>query len=519
VHPGVHGHDARLLAPPHRIRMPVDPQGTPSVDELHEQGHVTGEVVARSTRQTAIAQALTQGTRFLTSIALARILTPTDFGVVAVAVLISAIVDQFKDLGTASALIQRPQVNQVLLNTVFYLNLALGVLAASAFFFFAGPLATALGNPDSTGVVRAYSVITVLTSLGAIHQTLLRRWMRFRQVAIVAAVTALTTAAVSLALALAGIGYWALVVGTGLGSLIGTMLLWFVDPWRPTLEVSLDSLRSIWRFSGNLFLSSLVYVAWTQVDKVIVSRFIGGPGLGVYTMGQRVVMTPLSAISSVIDEVTFAAFSRRQDDDAALRRGFFRSAGAIALVTFPLMTGVAVIAGPLVEVVLGSKWNDLIPVIWVLAPAGAVQSVTFNCGQILLAKGRSDWTFRWGLLYFIVLTGLELTMVRWGVVGVATGYLLGSLILTPFSLMLAFRLIGARLRDYLRSLWPYAWCSILMGLVVAGSVLGCRSLGASLIIQLVVGASVGVATYVLLLYIVRPLGVADVINAARGKFE
>jgi PST family polysaccharide transporter len=275
-------------------------------------------------------------------------------------------------------------------------------------------------------------------------------------------------------------------------------------------------LASIWGFSWHIFLTNILYVVWSQTDKVIVGRVVGPAALGIYTMGQRVISTPLSAISSVIDEVTFPAFSRRQDENGALRSGFTRSSAVIALITFPLMAGAAAVATPMVAVVFGPKWSDLAPVIQVLALAGAIQSVTFNCGQILLAKGHAEWSFRWGVLHFIVLTALELFFVRWGTVGVALGYATGLVLITPFTLMLAFHFIEMRLRDYFASLFPYIWMTAAMTLSVILISWWCRSVDGSDLAELVSCVITGILVYGVLLRLVRPAAVVDATKALRG---
>jgi PST family polysaccharide transporter len=340
--------------------------------------------------------------------------------------------------------------------------------------------------------------------------------MQFRKIAWVTVASAVITASTSLIGALAGMDYWALVLGAAVAAIAATIMLWGFDPWRPTRHVSFSGLASIWGFSWHTFMANILYFVWSQSDKVIVSRGVGPAALGIYTMGQRVVSTPLSAISSVIDEVTFPAFSRRQDENGALRSGFTRSSAVIALVTFPLMFGAAAIATPMVAVVFGQKWSDLAPVIQVLAPAGAIQSVTFNCGQMLLAKGRADWSYRWGILHFVVLLGLELFFVRWGTVGVALGYAIGLVLLTPFTLMLAFHLIEMRLRDYFASLFPYIWMTAAMTISVILMSWWCRTVGGSNLAELLAGVTTGILVYGILVRLVRPAALVDATKALRA---
>ena len=489
-------------------QLPMEEDQAPPVDRA---------LVAKSSRQTAVSQGLSQGVRLLTSIILARLLTPADFGIVAVALVATTVLDQLKDVGTASAIIQRKEVDRVLLDTVFVLNLTLGAVFAGILAILAGPVAAALGNADAASVIRVFAALMVVTAAGLVHQSLLRRTMRFRQIAIITIVQTLTTAAVSLGSAFVGLTYWSLVLGTVVGTVVGTVMLWFCHPWRPTWAFSFASLRSIWSFSWNLFLTNVIYILWSQADKVIVGRFAGGAALGSYTMAQRLVSTPLQTLYGVVGEVSFSAFARRQDDDAALRSGFTRSAAVVALLTFPMLGGIAAVAVPFVSVVLGAKWSEVAPVIVALAPAGAVQSVTFNSAQIFFAKGRADWAFRWGLVHLVLLVPLEIFGARWGVAGVAWAYAAGVTVIAPFTLLLTARLVSMRVRDYLRALAPFAVCTAAMVLAVLGVGLLTSGMGASDVVRLVVGVTTGVVTYGLLVWIWRPDGLTDALAAARGR--
>jgi lipopolysaccharide exporter len=479
---------------------------------------VTTATVARATRHTAASQGFTQAVRFGTTIVLARLLTPDDFGIVAIALVVSMLLDQLKDLGTGSAIVQRDVVDDALINAVFYLNLALGALLAGLMYLTAGPVADLLGNPDAAPVLEAFAAITFLTSFAQIHHSLLRRHLRFFELAVVTSTTAAVTAVVSITAAVLGMDYWALVAGTAAGAVVGTVMVWLYDPWRPALRrIELSSLQSIWGFSFHLFLSNLLFLVFNQVDKVIVSRFLGGAALGTYTLAQRTVTSPIATVSTVVAEVTFPAFSRRQDDDAALRGGFLKSSRVVALVTFPAMCGLAALATPAVAVIFGSDWSSLVPIIWLLAPVAAIQSVTASSGQILLAKGRSDVSYRWGIVYCVVLGVGELCAVPWGLVGVAGAFAGGILLLTPFGLMLAFREIDLRMRDYARQMVPHVWMTVVMTAMTLGASQAIRFVGGSQLLELAVGFVVGSLTYALLLLRVRPPALQDAMSAIRER--
>ena len=478
---------------------------------------VTTAVVARSARHNAVAQVVNQSVRFGTSIVLARLLDPAAFGIVALAMLLQVFLDEIKDIGMGATIIQRKTVDQVLLNSVFFANVVIGATVSALLFAGAGPVASALGNADAAPAVRGFAVIMFVTALGQIHLSLLRRTLQFRHIARVIAVSALVNAIVSIGCALAGMTYWALVLGYGAAAVTGTIMYWVYDSWRPTRSASLTALRSVWRTSWHIFMVGFLTLIWVQLDRVLISSLVGVVALGTYTLAQRVVTTPTGAISSMLSDVAYAAFARRQDDNAALRSGFMRSSAVIATITFPMMFGVAVVAAPLVPVVFGDQWNGLVPVIWCLAPACAFTSVTYTCDQILRAKDRSDWSWRWGVVHLVVLGGIELYAVRWGVVGVAAGYLVGTLLLMPFTIIMAFKPIQGSPTAYARALFPALWMSIVMASAALLVVNVLSGYGASQVVQAGTAIAVGAALYLGLLAAVRPPAVRDLLSVARPR--
>jgi lipopolysaccharide exporter len=480
---------------------------------------VTTAVVVRSARHNAVGQVVTQSARLLTSVVLARLLAPGDFGVVALAMVVQIFLDEIKDIGMGATIVQRKSVDQVLLNSVFYANVVIGAAVSALLYAAAGPVASSLGSAEAAPAVRGFAVIMFVTALGQIHLSLLRRAMQFRHIAKVISASAIVNAVVSIGCALGGMTYWALVLGNGAAAVTGTVMYWTYDTWRPTAKASLAALRSIWRTSWHIFMVGFLTLIWVQVDRVIVSSFVGVVALGTYALAQRVVTTPTGSISSMLSDVAYSAFARRQDDNAALRSGFMRSSAVIATITFPMMFGVAAVAAPLVPVVFGDQWSGLVPIIWFLAPACAFTSVTFNCDQILRAKQRSDWSWRWGVVHLVVLGGIELFMVRWGVVGVAAGYLIGTLLLMPFTIIMAFKPIQGRPAAYARMLFPALWMSTLMAAAALLVVNVLNTTGASDAVQAGAGIVTGAALYLGLLAVVRPPAVRDLLSVARPRIS
>lgn len=461
---------------------------------------VDTEGVARASRHTLLAQVATQASRLGVSVVLARLLTPSDFGVVAVGMVVMVVAWQLTDLGTSAVVIQREELDDVLVSSVFWFNLGLGACLSVVTVAAAGPLAVALGQPQAAPAIQAFGAVSFLGALGNMHHALLRRTMQFGRLATINIANAVVNGLVGISLALAGAGIWALVAGTVSGVAVSTAAAWRFEHWRPSATMSLRRLRGVARFSLNYFWSSALAVTFAQLDKVIISRVLGAAPLGTYTLAQRTVMSPVSAVSGTVSTVSFSAFSRGQDNPEMLRSGASRAAGVVALVVLPAMVGLAVLAEEAVAVVYGPGWELAVPVIQVLAPVAAVQALSCVTASVMLAKGRSDWLYRWALVNCLVGAAAMVAAAPWGLVGVSLGLAAVVAVLTPFEMRMALKLIDMRLADYLRPLRPH----LIVTAVMAGTAwlvaAGVERMGGPTAVQLLLGTLAGLVVHLGLLW-------------------
>jgi PST family polysaccharide transporter len=300
-----------------------------------------------------------------------------------------------------------------------------------------------------------FGLITAVTSAGQVHRALLRRDMRFAELAQVLVFDAVGTTVVSIALALAGAGAWSIVIGTLTGTVIGTLLSWWWQRWRPSGFGTLADLRSVSGFSSNLVVANLIwFVAMGQADKIIISRLLGLDALGTYSLAQRSVTYSLSSVRTVVGQVIYPALSRSADDEQAQGRLFSRASGAVGLVLFPATVGLACIAQPLVPIVVGDGWPNLPLLVAIMAPAGAIQAVSGLCNHLFTARGLAHWTLRWDAAQAVLFVTAFLVGVRWGVIGVTVGYAVATFLLAPVGTSVACRLIRLRYGAYLRAMAP-----------------------------------------------------------------
>jgi PST family polysaccharide transporter len=240
--------------------------------------------------------------------------------------------------------------------------------------------------------------------------------------------------------------------------------------------------------------------------------------LGVYSLAQRVLMYPLTAVSDVINEVTFPVLALYQRVPAVVRSGFLRATCIVALITFPLMLGIAAVAAPAVHVVFGPRWNELVPLIWILAPVGAFQTVTFTSNNLFMATGRTDLLFRTSAVTSVTVVTGYVVGLQWGLVGVCLAYAIALVLITPLSLWLGFRLVGLRWSEFLLRLLPHVLISGAMFLATLAVVQLTR--GWSDEVTLLLAIPTGVLVYGALLLVVRPPALADayaVVASRRGK--
>jgi PST family polysaccharide transporter len=412
-----------------------------------------------------------RGLSLLTTIILARLLAPADFGLVAMAAVVIGFIELFKDLGTATAVIQRKDLSQGLLASVFWLNAGFGLAAAIVLFLLAPLLGAFYREPQVVPIMQALSLSFLLSGLSNMQTSLLERNLEFDRLAGIEIGTALFASLVGITAAFLGHGAWSLVYQMLAGNLLGTLLLWSASRWRPSRQFDWPELRSVMGFSLNLTGSNIFNYFARNADKLLIGRFLGSQDLGYYDLAYRLMQFPLQGISAVVGRVMFPLYSRMQDDSGQFGRIYLKVASAIALISFPLMLGLTALAGPFTLTLFGAAWTPVIPLLLILAPLGAVQSITTTVGSIYTAKGRADWAL-WWTIGAGLLTVLSFVLgLPWGILGVTASYAIMFMLLTYPAFAIPFRLIGLRVHDLSGVLWRPATCSLVMYAVLAGTAL------------------------------------------------
>ena len=451
------------------------------------------------------------------SVALARLLTPADFGLVGMIAVFTGFATSLADFGLGAAIIQKPSPSHSHLNSVFWLNIAAGTLLTVLFTGVAPLISGFYHEPRLTLLTAALASTFLLGSAGVVQNALLSKSINFRARFWIESTATFVSGIAAVGLALAGAGVWGLVGQLIVLSATRTGMLWLRSPWRPSWSFSGDTTWELLGFARHMAtFNSIIY--WeNNIEKVAIGRLIGSVPLGVYNLAEGLMRTPSTALTTSAGDVMFPSISLIQTNVDAVRRVYLRSNRLIAAVTFPAMIGLLVVAEPLILSLFGEKWRDAIPLLQLLCLAGLAQSVYNTSSWIYLSYGRPDLLLRSGIYAFAARLAGMLIGLHWGVLGIVSGYLVGvyACVLYP-TWSAAGQLIGVRMIDLMKNVAAPLFCAAAMGVTVWAVIGGLR--GANMqVTRLVIGVPVGVAFYMLLTRLCWIQGWQDIQDLVRSR--
>ncbi|RMF97815.1 MAG: colanic acid exporter [Candidatus Schekmanbacteria bacterium] len=417
-------------------------------------------------RWSGIAQAGRQIAQLITTIVLARLLAPSEFGLISMAIVVIGFISIFKDLGTSAAVIQRRELSDELLSSIFWINTGFGTFSMLLVFLGAPLGAMLYNNPQVTPVLQALSLGFFISGFTILHQALLERSLSFGTLAKIELAAVLSGSIAGIVLALLGAGVWSLVMQILTNVTMTTVLLWFSTSWRPRLVFNWNEVKSIKNYSLNLTGFAVFNYFARNADYLLIGRYLGAQDLGYYTLAYRILLFPVKNISKVISRVMFPVYSNLQDDNQRLANIYLKVSSTIALITFPLMAGVFTLSKPFIVSLFGTKWEPVILLIMILSPVGLIQSIGTTVGAIYQAKGRTDIMFRWGLVTETCAIISFIVGLRWGVIGVAIAYAIVSFALFYPSFYIVFRLINLKVSNLIDYLYKPFLNSVVMSLLI-----------------------------------------------------
>lgn len=433
-----------------------------------------------------------------TTIIVARLLTPSDYGLVGMAAIYLSLANLLSEFGMGAAVITLRELTQRQIAEINSVSVLFGVGVFCLSCMVASPLAWFFNAPELRLVVIAMSTTFLINGFKTVPSSLMQRDLEFKQVALIDGVQTVVLSLGTVIPALLGFGYWTLVVGAILSAMVSTLLTLSQRP-SPFAKPSFAPLRNSLTFSWHVLLQRVSFFAYSDSDFLVVGKLIGRVALGAYNFAWTLANVPIEKVTSLVTAVTPGIFSAAQSDRSALRRYLLGISEGIAYVTLPTTIGLAIVAPELVRLVLGERWLTMISPLRLLAVYACVRSLTPLLMQLANVTGESRFGARSNFIAAIALPLSFLIGSRWGTAGVATAWLLVHplVIVIPMTSRVFARL-ELPVSEYLRTLWPAISATLVMTLAVLGAQRG-LSTSLSLFARLGIEIGVGALSYALIL--------------------
>ena len=359
---------------------------------------------------------------FVANLVLARLLSPDDFGCIALLMVFISLSQIFVDGGFGAALIQKKDPTIEDYSTIFYWNLLLAVALYFLLFFLAPVIARYYEIPILKEILRVQGLIIILDSFGLVHKNNLRKTLQFKKISLIVLGANLIAVVIAITMAYNGFGVWCLVAQQLLISGMSTVLYWIFNRWKPSLVFSMKSFKELFGFGGFILLSNMIVTFANEVQALIMGKMYTARDVGLYSQARKFESIMSNTASTVVNQVTFPIFSKFQDDLEHLQSILRRITKVMAFVVFPAMILVILIAKPAIVLMLTDKWVDCVPYFQILCIGGMAEALGDINYNAVAAIGKSRVLFRWtciksvlGLLLIIAGSFFGVRGIIWAV--------------------------------------------------------------------------------------------------------
>jgi PST family polysaccharide transporter len=388
-----------------------------------------------------------------TTILLARLLTPRDYGLVAMVLALVGFAPMLNDLGTTDATVQRPRITRLGMSTMFWLKVGIAGTLALLLAGSSGLIAAFYGEPALTEIALVSSLTFLISALSVQHLALMRRAMQFRRMALIEISSNIVSSLAAIALAYAGWGYWALVAKGVLTSVVVTLGAWISCPWLPGRPQYTPEAKDLLRFGvGVTGFTMTDYVAQSS-DRVALGYFFGAGPLGYFQNAVLLYNNSLSFFGQLHD-VAVSSLSKLRSNLDELRRSWAAALSTLSFFAMLAFAGLAVTAQDFVVILMGQKWEAAGPLLCIFAIKGIAHIVERTLGWLHVAAGRSDRWMRWGVFSAIFQLLALLAGIPFGAEGVATAYAVATFCLFIPALAYAGSPLGIGAKDVVRAVGP-----------------------------------------------------------------
>lgn len=404
---------------------------------------------------------------FIVSIVLARILTPEDYGVVALATVFTSILQVFVDSGLGTALIQKKKADDLDFSSVFYFNFVVCIVLYIIMFFTAPFISVFYNDSSLTSIVRVASLTIVISGVKGIQQAYVSRNMLFKRFFFATLGGTIFSAFIGIGLAYAGFGVWAIVAQQLSNTAIDTIILWITVKWRPKKMFSIKRLKELLNFGWKLLISSLFNTVYNNLRNLIIGKYYSSADLAYYNQGDKFPNLIVTNINSSIDSVLLPTLSSAQDEKKRVKSMTRRAIKTSTYIMAPLMMGLAFCATPIVRLILTEKWMPCVPYLQIFCITYMFWPIHTANLNAINAMGRSDYFLKLEIVKKAIGMLLLLSTMHFGVMVMAYSLLVTTVTSMIINSWPNKNLLGYSLKEQIIDIFPGIFLALLMGLAIS----------------------------------------------------
>lgn len=395
---------------------------------------------------------------------LATIIPPSEYGIMAMAAVVINLGVLLRDLGTASAIIQRKVLPAALVNSIFWLNVFLGIFLCLVVAGTSPLVAQLYDQIELKNVLFLLSITFPLSSCAAVHLALLERESKFKKISLIEVSSSLFSVVIAIIMANLGFGVYSLVAQSIIMNLSSAILFWKISGWRPNIPTKYMwvHLKDIFSFSANLSVFNIINYFSRNADSFIIGKFMSAFILGNYNLAYRIMLFPLASLTFVFGRSLYPILSRHQDDSDYTRKIYLDCVFYILMLSAPLMSGVAILSTPLINNIFGSQWTLTAGILVWLAPTAILQSVISTTGAVFSSKKRTGLLLIMGIIGSTLMVTAFLIGVHYDIFTFAKLYLIANVINFFPPVCISLWLLNSNLFQLIKTIFPIVISTLIM---------------------------------------------------------
>jgi len=416
----------------------------------------------------AFSQIFKIGVQLVNMVFLAKIIPPSEYGLMAMALVIVNLGNLLRDLGTSSAIIKIKEISTSLINTIFWLNVFMGVALMIIVCALSPVISSIYNQPELIYILISLSIVFPLASTAAAHLALLQRESKFKIISAVEITSALISLIIAIVAALNDFGVYSLILQAISINLISVIAFWKISKWRPNYNkfINKNDIKSIFAFTSHVSLFNIVNYFSRNADSFIIGKYMSAAILGGYNLAYRIMLFPLQSLTFIASRSLYPILSHHQEDNSKISIIYLNCVFVVLLISAPLMAGLAVISEPFIHWIFGSQWYITAEVLKWLAPTAILQSVLSTTGSVFMAKGRTDILLRLGILGTILQVTGFIIGAQYNIDIFVKLYLVTNVLNFFPAMFFVFRTLDSSLKIFFKKTLPIIISTSIMVLVV-----------------------------------------------------